>query len=178
MNSIASLTRQPVLLKVDGIEQAYEIHPLVVDDFGKLQAWIDSQFPDPFVIVDLAIKQGSYTIPQQQFLMQQAFNAASNPKHPIGTPEADRLLQSMAGVLEMLKISIRKGRPEFSDDEAKKLYMHMGLGHLHSVFNATEVSLLMSDPKPPTTMPKRNGSSTSHRTRKKGSTGGDSSTGQ
>lgn len=177
MSGITSLTRQPIPLKVDGIEETYYIHPLTIDDFGALQAWVDAQFPDPFQVVDEAIKRGNYSLPQQQYLMKLAMDAATGQsKHPIGTPEADALLGGLEGFKQLLTISIRKGKPDFSNEEARNLYMHLSLGELQAVLTATEVGALMADPKPSSSTPNGNGNSISPRRRTKVKTGGLSST--
>jgi hypothetical protein len=167
MNSLSALTRQPRPLNVAGIDEVYELHPLTIDDLGQLQGWIDSQFPDPFEVVSKAISRGNYTVPQQQYLLRVAVESASRPAHPIGTPEADQLLGSLAGLQELLKLSIRKSRPEFSDEDAKRLYMHLNLGDLEAVFAATGVGAVMADPKGPRKTNGGNGNSTSRKTRKR-----------
>jgi len=165
MSSAATLTAQPRPLKVNG--QAYELHPLTVDDVGRLQGWVDRQFPDPFEIVNAAIAKGSYTVPQQQFLLEKAIDRATRPRHLIGTPEADQLLQTLEGVKQILLTSIRKGKPDFSDDEAKQLYLHLGIGDIQAVFTATGVDTVMHDPKDGPTTSSANGSSTSRPRRRR-----------
>jgi hypothetical protein len=147
MNGISSLTRQPRPLKVAGLDETYLLHPLTIDDVGRLQGWIDAQFPDPFAVAQRAIDRGNYTVLQQQYLLKLAMESATQPGHPIGTPEADHLLQSMEGFKELLKLSIRKGKPEFSDEDAQRLFMHCGLADLQAVYAATEVEIVMGDPK-------------------------------
>jgi hypothetical protein len=165
MSSAATLTAQPRPLTVNG--QVYDLHPLTIDDIGKLQSWVDRQFPDPFEVVNAAIAKGNYTIPQQQYLLSQAIDRATRPAHPIGTAEADQLLQTLEGIKQLLILSIRKGRPEFTDAEAKELYMHLGLGDLQAVFTATGVATVMSDPKGESETSSANGSSTSRRRRRR-----------
>jgi hypothetical protein len=147
--SIASLTAQPKPLKVTiaGEERTYLIYPLTIDDLGQLQSWVDSQFPDPFAIVGAAIDKGNYTVPQQQYLMERALALASQPNHLIGSPEADRVLFTLPGHCELLKLAIRKGGVEFSDDEAKELYLHLSLADLVAVANQTGIAEVASDPK-------------------------------
>jgi hypothetical protein len=172
--TLSSLTGQPRRLSVNG--QVYDLHPLTLDDLGQLQGWIDRHFPDPFQIVQEAISKGNYTVPQQQFLFSQALERSTRPKNLIGTPEADRLMGSMQGIEQLLLISIRKGRPEFTEADAKELYLHMGLGDLEAAFAATGVSAVMADPKEPRKTSSPTGSSASRRRRNKARTGGSSST--
>ena len=164
MSSLSALTGQPRRLTVAG--KSYDLHPLTIDDLGQLQSWIDRQFPDPFAVVSEAIGRGSYTVPQQQFLLGQALDRATRPRHVLGTPEADRLVQSIDGVKQLLLISIRKGRPDFSDSDAAELYQSMNMGHLEAAFVATGANQVMGDPKGESPKPKPTGSSGSRRRRK------------
>lgn len=172
--SVAQLTGQPKKLTAGGKD--YLLHPLTIDDLGKLQGWVDGHFPDPFAVIGSAIERGNYTVPQQQYLMQQALALATRPQRLIGTPEADNLLQSTEGIKQLLLLSIRKGQPEFSAEQAAELFMALGLGDIQAAFAATGVGLVMADPKGPRKKSSLTGSSTSRRTRKKGSTGGSSTT--
>ena len=96
MNSISSLTGQPRPLTAGG--QTYQIYPLTIDDLGQLQGWIDSHFPDPFQTVQAAIAAGNFNVTQQQFLLARAVEQSVRPRHLIGTPVADELLQSVEGL--------------------------------------------------------------------------------
>jgi hypothetical protein len=174
--SLASLTAQPRKLTVAG--QDYLLHPLTLDDLGQLQGWIDSHFPDPFQVVGKAIATGNYNVAQQQYLLSQALERSIRPKNLIGTPDADRLLQTVDGTVQMLLLSIRKGRPEFSQSEAAELTRQLGLGDIQAAFAVTGVSMVMSDPKDETKISKPSGNTTSRSRRRarKGSTGGSSTT--
>jgi hypothetical protein len=163
MNSLSNLTAQPRKLTVAG--QSYDLHPLTLDDLGQLQAWIDGQFPDPFEVIRDAIARNNYTVAQQQYLFGQAMEMATRPRRLIGTPEADRLLQSLDGTKKLLTLSIRKGRPEFTDGEAEDLYKAMDLVSLQAAFVATEATLVMGDPKAAKKPRRSTGSSASPRRR-------------
>jgi hypothetical protein len=176
MTSLSSLTAQPKKLTVNG--QEYLIHPLTLDDLGQLQSWIDSQFPDPFQVIGKAIANGNYTVTQQQYLFSQALERSTRSKNLIGTPEADRLLQTVEGMKRLLCLSIRKGRPEFTEEEAGVLYRALGLGDVQAAFAASEVNLVMGDPKVPTKKKPQSGSSTSRARRRRASTGTGSGTPQ
>jgi hypothetical protein len=169
MNDIASLTGQPRPLKVRvaGEPRTYEVYPLTLDDLGRLQAWVDAQFPDPFAAVQAAIDRGNYTVPQQHFLLRTAAELATSRRRLIGTAEADALLVSIDGVKEILKLAIRKGRPEFSDDEARELFLHMGMADLEALFGATGVEMVLHDPKGGPTTSGATGSSTSRPRRRR-----------
>lgn len=174
MTSLSNLTAQPKKLTVGGTD--YFLHPLTLDDLGQLQSWIDSQFPDPFQVIGKAIATGNYTVAQQQYLFSQALERSTRPRNLIGTPEADRLLQTVDGMKRMLCLSIRKGRPEFTEEEAEALYRQLGLGDVQAAFAATEVGQVMADPKGPTTKRPPNGNSTSRGRHPRRSTGGSSGT--
>lgn len=102
-------------------------YPLTLEDLQQLEPWIQSQMPDPFAVARKAIAEGDYTVMQQQFLMDKAMVRATDAPPKVGTPEGDRILGSLEGVKKMLVLSIRKGRPEFSDDEASKLFSSMSM---------------------------------------------------
>lgn len=176
--SLAGLTAQPKPLRVriHGEERTYLIHPLTLHDLGQLQAWVDSQFPDPFELVREAIQRHPYTVVQQQYLMSQAIAAAGRPPRLMGSPEADQVLYTLPGQCELLKLSIRKGRPDFSDDEARELYMHLTIADLAKLHNQTGIDLVSSDPKAGPTTSGETGSKESRRRRRRGSTSGKSST--
>lgn len=179
MSELTSLAGTPRTLRVrvDGEDREYLIHPLSIADWAAMQAWVDAQFPQPHEVTAAAIARGNYTVAQQQYLMRIATElACEHPGHPIGTPEADRLIQSLAGTKELLKIAIRKGRPEFTDAEAERLYLHLTLGQLEALYRDTEAALLMGDPKDGPTTSGGNGRTTSPRRRGRGSRGGSSTT--
>jgi hypothetical protein len=146
MDNLASLTAQPRIITIDGRD--YAIHPLTLDDFGKLQGWIDRQFPDPLEVADAAIKKGLYNVTQQQHLMKLAMEQALKPKHLIGSdPEADRLLLSSEGVKQQLVLSISKGDPGFTEADADALFAKLSPFDLIRVFSATGADLVIDDPK-------------------------------
>jgi hypothetical protein len=165
MNSISALSGQPRPLSVGG--QTYQLYPLTLEDLGQLQGWVDSHFPDPFATVQAAIANGNFNVTQQQFLLKLAVDASVRPRNLIGTPAADQLLQSVEGIKRLLVLSIRKGRPDFSDDDAAQLCQQLGLGDVQAAFAVTGVSAVMADPKEPRTTPRPSGSSTSRRRRKR-----------
>ena len=174
MRDIASLTGQAARITVAGRD--YELYPLTLADFGELQTWVDQQFPDPFEVVNAAIEKGSYTMAQQQYLLDRAIVQATSGKRLIGTPEADRLLLTMEGMKRIIFASIRKGDPSFTEDDARELYLVMGIAHLAAVQQITTVSMVVGDPKSPSGSEPTNGASTSRATRSPASTGGSSST--
>jgi len=184
MNSLASLTSQPSVLRVEAKNEEgqltgemleYQVYPFTIEDLGKLQAWIDRQFPDPFDIARNAIDKAKstnnpFTYTQEQFLLKNAAELAMRPRNLIGTPEADALLGSSGACLEILMISIRKGDPTFDEDKSKQLIRSLTAMDILKVYQATQLNLVMSDPKAgkpdenPT--PNSNGISASRRQRR------------
>ena len=127
-----------------------------------LQAWVDRQFPDPFDVVGRQIDAGRivrdehgneerepYPMVVQQFMIRSAIEASSKGQRMIGTPEADEKCQSAAGVSEMLYLSIRKGRPSFTREQAREIYRELSVAQVGAVFHGTNADLVMSDPKAP-----------------------------
>jgi hypothetical protein len=144
-DDIAAMTAQPHRMLVDG--RAYMLHPLKLNDFGRLQVWVDAQFPDPIGLVNDAIKAGSYTVGQQQFLYRSAIEIAARGHRPIGTPEADDMVRSVHGSKQLLLMSIAIGDPTFTEADAEELYGKLTIGDLARVFAATEAEKILSDPK-------------------------------
>jgi hypothetical protein len=157
-NDIAALTGQPRQITVAGT--SYDVHPLDLDDVGKLQSWVDRQFPDALDVAGRAIDRGRlvvgddlverrepYSMAQQQYLLKVAMDSATQGRRLIGTPEADALVQSAAGIMEFLFLSIAKGRPGFTRAEASGLFRQLNVAQTAGVFDATGVSLVVSDPK-------------------------------
>ncbi len=168
MNDISTLSAQPQTLSVDGKE--YKVYPLTLADLGELQVWIDSQFPDPFEVVSKAMKSGHFNVAQQQYLMNQAMEKATRPKHLLGTMEADELLLSAEGYKQVLIVSIRKGDPSFTASDAEELFKKMTQADVAKLERVTNLDMVATDPKdmplnivPPS---KENGSAISRRQRR------------
>ena len=131
MNDLATLTGQPVRsLKVDG--QAYDLHPLTLDDYGRLQAWVDRQFPDPFDVVSAQIERGRlvvdadgnesrvpYPMAQQQYMLRSGARTVEPGPAADRHAEADAKVQATEGVQEMMFLSITKGRPAFTPTQGR-----------------------------------------------------------
>lgn|SRR5574343_18998 len=169
MNDLASLTAQPMPLRVGGKE--YKVYPLTFSDLGALQAWVDAQFPSPFELANKAIAAGNYNVEQQKFLLKSALELAAKSRRLIGTPEADELLMSSEGYKQVLVLAIRKGDPGFSDKDAEELFRQMNPMDLASMQAATSLDMVLTDPKePPLNIvpPKKpSGSATSRETRRR-----------
>ena len=182
MNDLATLGAKPKPLTVGG--RTHLIHPLTVDDLGSLQSWVDTQFPDPFDVASNAIERGRpgpegtrtpYTTAQQKHLYEVALERATRGTPKLGTPEADALLQSAAGVRELLFVAIRKGDPGFTRAAAEALFREMGVGDVARVFRQTNAAdVATSDPKAAASSP--DGETPTPRARPR-PTGGPSTTG-
>jgi hypothetical protein len=198
-SSLADLTSRPIQLRVEvkddrgeptGEILEYLVHPLSFGEDGELQRWIDSCFPDPYAKAWDAIqrqrdKGKPFNTAQEKHILSDAARLAMQPRHMIGTPEADELLMSIEGLKRVVLHGIRKGDPTFDEEKAERLVKHMDMVDIVKTYVATQVNMLISDPKAepldvkPTRRP--NGSSTSRRTRraqaKASRTGGGSSGG-
>lgn len=158
-SDVAALTGQPRTIIVG--DQSYDIYPLDLNDVGKLQAWVDRQFPDPLDIAGRAIDRGRvvvgddgaegrepYTMAQQQYLLKIAMESATAGRKLIGTPEADAMVESAAGIMEFLFLSIVKGRPGFTRGDAQAMFRAMSVAQAAGAIDATNVGLVTgSDPK-------------------------------
>jgi hypothetical protein len=145
-NDLASLNGRPRLtLRVAG--DAYAVHPLTLAELGDLQSWVDAQFRDPIDLVRGHLGAG-LTMAQEQFLLRAALEIASRPRALIGTPEADALLRSADGQKRMLLAAIRKGRPDFAEADADRLFAALTPFELAAAFEAAGVEAAMGDPSP------------------------------
>jgi hypothetical protein len=170
MNTLTDLAGQPRPLKVrvkDEVRE-YQVYPLTVEELASLQGWVDAQFPDPFATVSEAIKKHDFPVSQQEYLLDRAVAASVLHRHPIGTPEADRMLFSFEGTLQLIWLAIRKGKPDLTDAEVKELRLWMSLADLIALKTHTGIGAILSDPKAPSESAAANGSSTSRKPRKRG----------
>lgn len=124
MNDLSSLNGKGSTITVDGTE--YRLHPLTLDDHGDLQAWVDKQQPDPFVIVAQQIDSGRFSLEVQKFLARSALEVATRNRVLLGSPEADALLATGPGECEIFYLSLRKGDPTMTRERARAVYMQLG----------------------------------------------------
>ncbi len=159
MNDIASLTAQPTMLRLGGA--VYAVHPLTVADFGKLQAWIDRQTPDPFDVVDRRISLGKlvvgpdgaesrvpYAMGEKQHFYKLAADLSVAGRKLIGTPEADELLRSVPGMVEQLYLSISKGDPSVTREKCQEIVDNISAVQVQRLGAATNADLVMSGEAP------------------------------
>lgn len=145
VNDLKILTAQPQPIVLG--DETYMAHPLTVDDWGEVQAWLDAQHKNPFTVVKAAIAEGGFSMAIQQYMINQALDRATKPTCRIGSPEADELLTSMQGYAQILYISIRKGRPEFTVKDAAELAMKLTAIDMVEIGQATTLNMMASDPK-------------------------------
>jgi hypothetical protein len=141
VDSLASLTAQPKPLVVG--DKTYQMHPLTIDDFGALQAWCDSQYKDPLEAIAPQLGSGKFTKRQEEFLMRVAVETAHKPKPRLGEPEVDALLNSLEGFQQVAYLSIRKGLPTFTQDDARELIKAMGNQSLARMMMDTNADMIL-----------------------------------
>ena len=161
MNDLAFLNNKPTTLRVEvkddhgeptGEILEYKIHPLGYADYGELQAWINDQYPCPFEnarnAIQAAIKAGHpFNIEQEKYLLKNAAELALKPRHLVGTEEVDSLVQSKDGQAIILLTAIRKGKPDFTAEDADRLLKHMTHFDVAKAWIATQYDLMRNDPK-------------------------------
>lgn len=90
----------------------YRIYDLSCRDLGALQQWIDAQFPDP--LAALLPHLDRMPVEVAKFAVREAQQQAARPRPKLGLAEADILLATVAGMLEVAYLGIRKGDPTFT----------------------------------------------------------------
>lgn len=172
MNDLKTLTAQPSPMTVDG--ETYLTHPLTIEDWGALQAWLDRQHPNPLELVKETIAKGGFNRAQEQYLLEKALEKASKPRTQLGSPEADQLLMSVPGWTQVLYLSIKKGRPGFTEQDAALLAAKLSFVDVAQMARNTTLDMVASDPKdePLTILPKKTNGSAASRKRKRREIGG------
>lgn len=128
--------------------KTYRIHPLGLRDHAALKAWVAEQFPDPIALVDEAIARGNYTMARQQHMIKTAIEIASRPKPALNSPEAQALLDSPEGLVELFYLSVKRGDPSFTREQAMDA-ADLTAGQIAMLNETSEVNLMKSDPKDP-----------------------------
>jgi hypothetical protein len=119
MSNITSLTGSPRTVSLGG--EPYQLFPLAIADLGELQAWLDTQLPDPLAVVRRHIDGGNVPMEQAKFLYAEALREASKTRLHLSSPESLPYLNSPAGVCQMLLLTIRKGRQNWTLADAQTL---------------------------------------------------------
>ena len=143
--TIAAAT--PRTVKIGGEE--FRLHFLTHADIASLQAWINSQFRDPFEIASeqIAEHSGRWTVAQQQYLLAQAMKEAVIGPPKIGTPKASELLVSQEGQIEIFYLSVVKGDPSFTRERARDVVIDFNSAEQSAVFAASGADMVADDPK-------------------------------
>lgn len=186
-DDIATLTATPRTVLLGG--EPHQVTPLSIADLGVLQAWVDAQFPNPFDIANTEIERGRvtigpdgkpasvpYSVAQQQFLLETAARLREKGQRLIGGEEATAKLQTVEGTKQLLLISLRKTRPEFTLDDADALFKRMTLAEVSQLVILTNLDMVLSDPKAPTPSGAEPPARNRKERRRNSSTGGRSTT--
>ena len=145
-DAINNPAARPVPLTVAG--RTYQFHPLTAHDLlVDLQGWVDAQWRDPIDAVRAHIGSGKFTPAQERHLLTAAVEVAARPRPKLGTPEADALLDTFEGMREVVYLGVRKGLPDFTREDAADLLERGGRERRDQILAATNVDLIMSDPK-------------------------------
>jgi hypothetical protein len=144
--NLASLNASPRSIPIGG--EVFEVHPLTLADQGKLQAWLETQLPDPLGLVQAHIDRAKPTMEVQKFLLREALHEASRTRVFLNSPEALPYLNSAHGIVEILWLSIAKGRPDFTRERARDVFGSMTPADVLKLQSATELDQVMAEPDP------------------------------
>lgn len=101
--------------------RTYKVYPLTFDDLGELQAWVNSEIPDPFDAVTASPGFARLNVEAQKFAIRCAVELASKGKRRLNSPEAAELVASPEGVMQLLYLMVRRGDPSFTEADAAEL---------------------------------------------------------
>lgn len=145
MNDAMTLTAGATTIRSKGRE--YRVHPLDGEDFGRMQAWVDGQFPDPLDVAHEQLAKQRFTAAQERHLMNFAMELRTSQRRLLGTPEADSVARSAEGMTELLYLSISKGDPAFTRDDARRLFRELDAARLAAAYIATNADMVCVCPK-------------------------------
>ncbi len=146
--NLASLNASPRSVPIGG--EVFEVHPLTLNDQGKLQAWLETQLPDPLGLVQAHIDKAKPSMEVSKYLLREALHEASRTRVFLNSPEALPYLNSADGICEILWLSIAKGRPDFTRERAREVFGAMTPADVLKLQMATELDQVMAgddDPK-------------------------------
>jgi hypothetical protein len=130
-------------------DRTYHLFPLNFDDHGDVQRWLDAQVRDPLEIARKAIEAGGFPVEIQKYMAKSSIEVAARSRILIGTHEADALLDSIEGKAELLRLSIRKGVPDFTHAQAMGLLREMDEMARAQAVAAADAMRADGDPKSP-----------------------------
>jgi hypothetical protein len=154
MSNLTSLTGSPRTVTLGG--EPYQVFPLTLADLGELQAWLDTQLPDPLAVVKRHIDSGGVPMEQAKFLYSQALAEATKTRLHLSSPDSLPYLNSPAGVCQMLLLTVRKGRPGWTLADAQALCGKLTPADIMRLQTITELDKVLpaegdsSDPNPAT----------------------------
>lgn len=145
MNDAATVFGRPKELEVG--PDVYKLYPLDFDDHGDIQRWLDDQIRNPMDLVRKEIARGGLPMEVQRYMVEAALKVWARSKILVGTPEADELLNTIRGRAQMLFLSVRKGSPRFTFDDAMGVLRRMDELARTEAMKAADVLRSNSDPK-------------------------------
>jgi hypothetical protein len=120
MNDPATVTGRDWKPLVAG-GRTYKVYPMTFDDLGELQAWVNSQIPDPFDAVISSPGFARLTVDAQKYAIRCATELAAKGNRRLSSDEAAEVINSPDGITQMLYLMVRRGDPSFTEDQAKAL---------------------------------------------------------
>jgi hypothetical protein len=129
--SIDRLTATPTTIEMGG--RTLRLAPLTLSDMGALQAWIHAQLPDP---IALARRLAEGMPPEVQTeLLRDAFRhaLAARKTHLLGTPEADEMIATLPGFVQVLSLMCRANHPELTPDDLAPLVGGLGRDEINRI---------------------------------------------
>ena len=84
---------------------------------------------------------------QHQFLLRSALELQSKTRRLIGTPEADALMLSSEGLVELLFVCIQPGEPDFTREKARAFFNKLNATRVAQAIAATNADMVVAGPK-------------------------------
>jgi hypothetical protein len=145
MHDLSTLSGRPTPMVVGG--KTYLLHDLAFSDLDELQAWIDTRFRDPQEMTSEHLLGTGARLPVEikKFMVREAMEMARKPKPQLGMKEATAQMLSVEGLKKILLISIRKGDPTFSDEDAAELFRTITFDQTAEIVERTGILSLKGD---------------------------------
>jgi hypothetical protein len=145
VNDAATVMGRPKDLEVG--PDTYKLYPLDFDDHGDIQIWLDDQIRNPMDLVRKEITRGGLPMEVQRYMVEAALKVWARSKILVGTPEADELLNTIRGRAQLMYLSVRKGNPRFTFDDAMGVLRRMDEMARAEAMRAADVLRADRDPK-------------------------------
>ena len=122
MNDTAAVTKTPTTLELDG--QEYILHPLTFRDFGKIDQYgreelLRATRRSIATENEYRKEDGQPPLSESEKRLQWAEAYDSAARVSVMTPQGRAFLSSSEGVMRIVWLSIRKGEPGLTLDEAE-----------------------------------------------------------